>query len=332
MGIEPTHITVGDLKHRAEFLPTPSLTTRTSLHKDISRKFRFNFLKFLQKNSRIYCVLVFFLKIIYDVFSLLFCLQSYSDFKRCSRGHGRLDVMAIEVALQVEVGQVLVRGDRQQGPQRRIRVDGMLVLQVVRLHVLVHGLGDLGARHQGARRAAQKGQQLSGHLSGALEDRRRALDLYTVLIQLNTAAALAGILHLTVYTLLQLLDLGEQRGGGLAEGVQVGRHRLEVIIQRGGGHGGYSRSLHGGRSYNDGGYSLGLRGALGYNLLGRLNGGGHGGGGGLYRHGGINLLLCDTLGGLGGGGNSRHYTGRRGNRTHLNTHYLTSMPCCNQIL
>ena len=264
---------------------------------------------------------------------MLFCLQSYSDFKRRSRGHGRLHVVAIQVALQVEVGQVLVRGDRQQGPQGRIRVDGMLVLQVVRLHVLVHGLGDLGARHQGASGAAEESQQLSGHLSGALKDRRRALDLHTVLIQLDAAAALAGILHLAVHALLQLLDLGQQRGGGLAEGVQVGRHRLEVIIQRGGGHGGYSRRLHGGRGYNDGGYSLGLRGALGYNLLGRLNGDrGNKGGGGLYRHGGINLLLCDTLGGLGGGGNSRHYTGRRGNRTHLNTHYLTSMPCCNQIL
>ncbi len=239
--------------------------------------------------------------------------------------------MAIEVALQVEVGQVLVRGDRQQRPQGCIRVDGMLVLQVVRLHVLVHGLGDLGARHQGASGAAEEGQQLRSHLSGALKDGRGALDLHAVLIQLDTAAALARILHLAVHALLQLLDLGQQRGSGLAEGVQVGRHRLEVIIQRGGGHGGYSRRLHGGRGYNDGGlHSLG--GALGDGLLGGLNSdGGNKGGGGLYR---LNLLLGDTLSGLGGGGSNRgrHYTGRRGNRTHFNTHYLTSMPCCNQIL
>ena len=232
-----------------------------------------------------------------------------------SSGYNRLDVVAIQVALEIEVGQVLSRGHRQQGAQGAIRVDGVLVLQVVRLHVLVHRLGDLRARHQGARRAAQESQQLSSHLSGALEDRRRALDLYAILVELDAAAALARILHLAVYTLLQLLDLGEQRGGGLAESVQVQGHGLEVVIQGGGGHGGYSRRLHGGRGYNDGGdLDLGLGHTLGD--LGLGDGGGGYRGYSLYR-GSINILLSDTLSGLRG---SRHYTGSRGNRTHLNTH------------
>ena len=228
--------------------------------------------------------------------------------------------MAVEVALQVEVGQVLVSGHRQQRAQRSIGVDGVLVLQVVSLDVLVDRLGDLRARHQGRRGLAEESQQFRRYLSRALENRGGALDLHAILIELDAAAALAGILHLAMHTLLQLLVLGEQHRDGLTQCGEVGGHRLEVIIKGGGRGSDGSHGLHGGRGHNYRGGYLGLHGlGLGGRL--RLHRGLRGSRhrGGLRLHGGsryrgnrgIYLLLCYTLGGLGGGGsNSRHYTGR----------------------
>ena len=224
--------------------------------------------------------------------------------------------MAVEVALQVEVGQVLVSGHRQQRAQRSIGVDGVLVLQVVSLDVLVDRLGDLRARHQGRRGLAEESQQFRRYLSRALENRGGALDLHAILIELDAAAALAGILHLAMHALLQLLVLGEQHRDGLTQCGEVGGHRLEVIIKGGGRGSDGSHGLHGGRGHNYRGY-LGLhRLRLGGRLrLRGLRGRDRGGlrlhGGSRYRGRGIYLLLCYTLGGLGGGGsNSRHYTGR----------------------
>ena len=132
-----------------------------------------------------------------------------------SRHGRRLDVVAVEVALEIEVGEGLINTDGEQSTERSIRLDVVLVLQVVGLHVVVHRLGDLGAAHQGAGGAAEERQQFLRHLSRALKDRRGALHLYTVLIHLHAAAALAGILHVTVDTLLQTLQLGLESGESL---------------------------------------------------------------------------------------------------------------------
>jgi len=90
--------------------------------------------------------------------------------------------VAVEVALEVEVRQRLTLADSEQSAQRSIRLDVVLVLELVRLHVLVNGLGDLRAAHQSASGAGEEGEQLGGDLSRALEDRRGALDLNAILI------------------------------------------------------------------------------------------------------------------------------------------------------
>jgi hypothetical protein len=136
------------------------------------------------------------------------------------RRHGRrLDVVAVEVALEIEVSQRLTFTDGEQLAQRSIRLDVVLVLQLVRLYILIDGLGDLRAAHESRGRAAEEAEELGGDLSRALKDGRGALDLYTILINLHAAAALASILHLAVDTLLQLLDLGEESGCSLTERV-----------------------------------------------------------------------------------------------------------------
>jgi hypothetical protein len=118
--------------------------------------------------------------------------------------------MAVEVALEVEVSQRLRLANGQQLAQRTIRLDVVLVLELVGLDVLVHGLGDLRAAHQSASRASEEGEELGGDLSRALEDGRSTLDLNTILIELHTAAALASILHLTADILLEALELTEE--------------------------------------------------------------------------------------------------------------------------
>jgi len=234
------------------------------------------------------------------------------------RHRRRLDVVAVEVALEVEVSQRLTFRDGEELAQRSIRLDVVLVLELVGLYILVDGLGDLRAAHESSGRATEESEELGGDLSRALEDGRSTLDLYTILINLHAAAALASILHLAVNTLLQLLDLGEESGGSLTERVQVARNSLEVVIES--GDRGYSdrRRLYRGRGYyyrgrysyrlsnSDGLRGSSLGGALG---LGRGSySGGHGGRGG-YNRGGISrgALLRDTLRGRSG---SRHYTGR----------------------
>ena len=98
------------------------------------------------------------------------------------RHRRRLDVVAVEVALEVEVSQRLTFTDGEQLAQRSIGLDVVLVLQLVRLYILVHGLGDLRAAHESRGRATEEAEELGGDLSRALEDGRGALDLNAVLI------------------------------------------------------------------------------------------------------------------------------------------------------
>ena len=229
--------------------------------------------------------------------------------------------MAVQVALQVEVGQGLALTDGQKLLQGGIRLDVVLVLQVLLLHVVVHGLGHLGAAHQGAVGLGQELAQLISHLGGALEDAGGARLGVRALLHLGAALALAGILNLAVHTLLQLLHLGEHGGHSLLQGVQVASHGLQVLIQSGGGHHGGSHSghLHGGGAHDSGcSGRLGLRGLGG--LGGNLHRGSNGHGGSLLLG---NLLGCSG-GGLGGGSGGHLYTGSGGS---ISGHYTRGSNC-----
>jgi len=138
----------------------------------------------------------------------------------------------VEVALEVEVGQLLALRDAEELLERGIRLDVVLVLQVVLLDVVIHRLRDLRAGHQGALGLRQERAQLLRDLRGALEDGRGTLDLDAVLIDLDAALALARILDLAVHALLQTLDLAEESGDRLAHRREVARHRLDVLLER----------------------------------------------------------------------------------------------------
>ena len=215
--------------------------------------------------------------------------------------------MGVEVALEVEVGEVVSISEAEELLERGIRLDVVLVLQVLLLHVVVHALGHLRAAHQGAVGLAQELAELVRHLGGALKDAQRTGR--RTLGGGCAALALARILQLAVDTLLQLLHLAQHRRHRLAQGVQVASHGLQVLIQSRGGAsgGGLSGRHHGGgrhhhrRSRRSGG----LRGLHGLRGLGRLhNGSSHRGG----RSGG-RLLRNLGSGGLGGGRGGVHYTG-----------------------
>ena len=140
--------------------------------------------------------------------------------------------MGVEVALEVEVREVVRIRQAQQLLERGIRLDVVLVLQVLLLHVVVDLLRDVGAADQRARGVTEELVQLIRDLRGDLED-ARATRLGT-LLALGTDATLAatGILDLTVDTLVQTLDLRDHGADRLTERRERGQNTLEVLIQR----------------------------------------------------------------------------------------------------
>jgi len=206
--------------------------------------------------------------------------------------------VAVQVALQVEVRQLVRLGHLEELAQGGIGGDVVLVLQVVLLDVVVNLLRHVGAGDERARGVLQELAELVRHLRGDLEDGRTTLGRLLTL-GADTALALAGILHVLVDTLVQALHL---RDGGrrlLAERRQGGEDRLQVLIQR-----------RGRRRGGDGG--SGIRNGLGDNGW-RSNNWRHSGDGSLRGSG------LATLGGRGGSGNNgwRSNGDRRGGNNNI---------------
>ena len=238
--------------------------------------------------------------------------------------------MGVEVALEVEVREVVRIREAEELLERGIRLDVVLVLEVLLLHVVVDLAGHVGAGDQSALGLAEEDAELISDLGGDLEDGRTA-GLGTLLaLSLDAAAALAGILDLAVDALLELLDLSDHGGDNLTETSEATENDLEVVIEARGRR--LSSDLSGSR--NRGGNDRGShdrrsgRGSRGDDLLGlllsdrgsRCN---RGRGGGNYRrHSGRNFLLRNTLGS--GRGRAHRYTST-GGRIHLKqTHYEIS--------
>jgi hypothetical protein len=207
-------------------------------------------------------------EIIYHFFRCLqyLCIHPYPEGANLSSHRlVHLEVVDVQVALEIEVGQLVLRLQVQQLAQLGVRGDIMLVLQVVLLHVGRDGLRHVGAALQAARGAAQERAQLVGQRRGHQEDARlRRLALRTLRGGLLAATALVRHLLQLGRTLLQLLGLRHQRVHLLTHRQQRRRHRLHLLLQtsllhrrRGLGR----RSNHRGRHRRRRGHrsSLGLR-------------------------------------------------------------------------
>jgi len=232
----------------------------------------------------------------------------------------RLDVVTVEVALEVEVGELLIFRNLKELAESSIRLDVMLVLEVLLLHVVVDLLGDIGAADEGAVGVTKELVELIRDLRRDFEDGRATLGGFFT-FGADTALALAGILEVTVDTLVKLLDFSDGRRDSIAHGNEAGEDILEVIIESGGRG---SHDFRGGgsddRGSNDDGVNrgsdFGLDSRLAASLLhfsGSDRGGrsrGRGSNGSRSRGRDIFSLLGDTLG---LGNNSRaHYTSTGG--------------------
>jgi len=141
--------------------------------------------------------------------------------------------VVVEVALEVEVRELVALRDGKELLERRIRRDGVLVLEVILLYVVVDTLRYLRARDKRALGKAEERAELIRDLYGALEDGERAgLVTLGAILDLRTALALAGILDLTVHTLVKALDVGKKGDNRLTNRVKVVRDGLEVLIER----------------------------------------------------------------------------------------------------
>ncbi len=199
--------------------------------------------------------------------------------------------MGVEVLLQVEVRQLLIGLHGQEGAELGIRVDVVLVLQVVLLHVGRHELRDVGAALLATSGAAEEGAQLGGDVRGDLEDRHAGrLGLLALHGGLALAALVGQLLELG-RLLLQALGLRDELGNQVAQGEQAGRHGLDLRVEANLLGNLSRRSGLNGRG-NGGSYRGSSR--RGGSLLG-LGGGGHGGG---HRDGNYGLLglLANLLG------------------------------------
>lgn len=237
--------------------------------------------------------------------------------------------MGVEVALEVEVREVVRIGEAEELLERGIRLDVVLVLEVLLLHVVIDLAGHVGAGDEGALGLAEEHAELISDLRGDLEDRGTAGLGALLALSLDAAATLARILDLAVDTLLQLLDLSDHGGDNLAETREAPENDLEIIIEAGGRRLGsdLSGSSHDRRGYSGGG-SHHDRGSL---SLGRLGLGNllfsdrcnrcrsrNGRRDNRYRRR-SNLLLGNTL--SSGRGRAHRYTST-GGRIHLKqTHY-----------
>ena len=152
----------------------------------------------------------------------------------CLRGRssGRgLQVVAVQVALQVEVGQHLTVLHAQEGLELRVGGDGVLVLQVVLLHITGDRLRHVGAGLLGAVAHAQERAEVVGQGGRELEDRGLAgLHLLALHGLLGLAAALVGLLLQAGHALLHALQLRHQGADRLAQSVRLGQHRLHIVL------------------------------------------------------------------------------------------------------
>jgi len=224
---------------------------------------------------------------VFRVYFLLFC-----GFGLRLSGHlRRLDVVTLEVALEEEDGHLLTSAHLEKAAKRGIRVDVLLVVERVLLHVVHDATGDIGAAELRALSLAKEYAEVVRDLLGLRENGGLLGHGVASLIHLGgaSAAAATSLLELARKALLRLLHVSEHRAERLAEVINLrdgGSERGSKVhgLLRGG-----SRNRGGSDSRNRGG----RRSSAGSRLAasgGRRGAGGSRGGGG-YRLGSLRGLL-----------------------------------------
>ena len=218
--------------------------------------------------------------------------------------------MGLQVALEVEDLELILLRQRQQLAQGRIRLDDLLVHQLVRLGVAADLRRDLRAGEQGALRNTEERAERIRNGRRLGEDRLLLDDGLATLRHGGSAAAatLGRLLELAGDLLLELLHVRQDGAEHRAEGVDLLYERVEVLddVDLLGGNGGRRNGGGNGGRRRNGGDNLGRRGG---------SGGGNGGG-----------SLLGGRGTLGGGGRAHCcYMCDRGvfllNQTRGNAYY-----------
>jgi len=132
------------------------------------------------------------LKIFFINLLVAVLIYSFRKFPCLGSRHNLLEVVDVEVLLEVEVRELDVIREVEELEERRIRLDVVLVLEVLLLDVRRDELRDVGAALLGAGRAAHERAEGRRDVRGDLEDgdtRRLAL---LALNRRLAAAALVG--------------------------------------------------------------------------------------------------------------------------------------------
>ena len=242
--------------------------------------------------------------------------------------------MVVEVALEVEVREHLLLLDAKERTELRIRLDRVLVLELVELDIRRDSLRHIGPALLGAIAHTEERAEVVRETRGELEDGGLAgLDLLTLNGLLGLAATLVRILLEAGDALLEALELRNEGADRLTDRVGLREHGLDIVLD---GRDGRLRRLN--RRGDDGrnddirrdGRSRDRRSRLGGSRLGRSRLGGLGRrrrrnrGRRRNRSRRRNLLglLRDLLRDLRGSGGSRaHYTRCRGTIHGGNTHF-----------
>jgi len=165
---------------------------------------------------------------------------------------GSLHIVVLQEALEVQNGNLFPLLNIQKLTQGSIRIDVLLVVQAVLLHVVHDATGHVRAAHLCALGLAKKHAQIVRDLLGLRE--HGGLLGYRVARLIHcrspSAAAAAGTLELTGKTLLHLLQVAQHHAKLVAElvhlcylSIELG-HKADLILS---GSSGGSRSSHGGR-------------------------------------------------------------------------------------
>ena len=225
--------------------------------------------------------------------------------------------MALEVLLEVEDRQLVRLREAEELAERGIRVDRLLVRQLVVLRVLHDATRDIRAADLRALGETEENAEIGRDLNRLGEDRRRVRLLLTIRANRArlAAAATLGLLLKAGHLLLHLLHLRRELVEGRAEGVELDEESGEVRD-----YGLLGIGLSDNRDY---GGDRGRNSDRGGDRRGRLRvgggrvldywGGRRDGDRGSNRRGGT--LLGGSL--LGGGGRGGHLiTSARGRRRH----------------
>jgi hypothetical protein len=209
-------------------------------------------------------------------------------------GHNRLDVVNLEVALEVEDSHLLTIADLEKAAKRGIRVDVLLVVERVLLHVVHDATGHIGAAELRALGLAKEYAEVVRDLLGLRENGGLLGEGVARLVKLGRprAATATSLLELTRKALLGLLHVGEHGAERLAEvinlrdvGGELGNEVHLLLSNRGGGNRGGNDSRNRGGRRSSAGSRLAASGGR------RGAGGSSRGGGGNYRLGSLRGLL-----------------------------------------